>query len=179
MLTDPFFAGWGGIIRIVIVGIPAYAALIFILRLSGKRSLAQMNAFDLIVTVSLGSILSTILLSNSVALVEGITALSLLLFLQFIITWLSVRFTPFRKLVRSEPSLLYHNGTFLEEAMMKQRVSRDEVLQIIRAKGTDGMSKVGSVIMESDGSFSVLPESAEDAERLLANVSGVRTDSNA
>lgn len=75
----------------MIVGVPAYVALVFILRLSGKRSLSQMNAFDLFVTVSLGSTLATVLLSKSVALAEGIAALALLLFLQFSITWLSVR----------------------------------------------------------------------------------------
>lgn len=178
MLTDAFFAGWEGIVRTVIVGVPAYAALVFILRLSGKRSLAQMNAFDLIVTVSLGSILATILLSKSVALAEGITALALLLFLQFVISWLSVRFTPFRQLVRSEPSLLYHNDAFLDEAIKRQRVSRDEVLQIVRSKGMASLSKVGSVIMETNGKFSVLPKSPEQPEKLLSNVSKVRSDAD-
>lgn len=174
MPTDTFFAGWGGIVRTIVVGVPAYAALVFILRMSGKRSLAQMNAFDLIVTVSLGSTLATMLLSKSVALAEGITALSLLLFLQFAITWLSVRFKPFRQLVRSEPSLLYHNDAFVEEAMKRQRVSRDEVLQMVRSQGMASMSKVGSVIMETNGKFSVLPESPVTAEKLLSNVSKIQ-----
>lgn len=171
MATDAFFSGWDGIIRTVIVGVPAYFALVLILRISGKRSLAQMNAFDLIVTVSLGSTLATMMLSKSVALAEGITALALLLFLQFVITWLSVRFNAFRKLVRSDPSLLYHNNAFVDEAMMRQRVSRDEVLQIVRSKGITDMSEVGSVIMETDGSFSVLPASQGNAEKLLSSVS--------
>jgi uncharacterized membrane protein YcaP (DUF421 family) len=158
--------------------VPAYAALVFILRLSGKRSLAQMNAFDLIVTVSLGSTLATMLLSKSVALAEGITALSLLLFLQFAISWLSVRFTPFRQPVRSEPSLLHHNDAFVDEAMKRQRVSRDEVLQVVRSKGLTALSEVGSVIMETNGKFSVLPHSQGKPEKLLSNVSKVRTDSD-
>lgn len=178
MPPDTFFAGWEGIIRTLVVGVPAYVALVFILRLSGKRSLARMNAFDLVVTVSLGSTLATMLLSKSVALAEGITALSLLLFLQFAITWLSVRFTPFRKLVRSEPSLLYHNDAFVDEAMKRERVSRDEVLQTVRSQGMAGMSEVGSVIMETNGSFSVLPESPGNPEKLLSNVPRVRSGSN-
>jgi len=178
MPNDAFFAGWEGILRTVAVGVPAYVALVFILRLSGKRSLAQMNAFDLIVTVSLGSTLATMLLSKSVALAEGITALSLLLFLQFAITWLSVRFTPFRQLVRSEPSLIYHNDAFVDEAMKRHRVSRDEVLQIVRSKGMISMSEVGFVIMETNGSFSVLPPSRGKPETLLSNVSRVRSDAD-
>lgn len=178
MPADTFFAGWEGIIRTVVVGVPAYVALVFILRLSGKRSLARMNAFDLIVTVSLGSTLATMLLSKSVALAEGVTALALLLFLQFAITWLSVRFPPFRKLVRSEPSLLYHNKAFMDEAMKRQRVSRDEVLQVVRSQGMAGMGEVGSVIMETNGSFSVLPESRGKPEELLSNVAMDRRDSD-
>lgn len=178
MPLDAFFAGWEGIVRAVVVGVPAYLVLVFLLRLSGKRSLAQMNAFDLIVTVSLGSTLATMLLSKSVALAEGITALTLLLFLQFAITWLSVRFPNFRKLVRSEPSLLYHNGAFMDETMKRQRVSRDEVLQVVRSKGMPAMHELGSVIMETDGSFSVLPKSKGNAEKLLASVSKIRSKSN-
>lgn len=174
MPTDAFFAGWEDIIRTVIVGVPAYLALVVILRFAGKRSLAQMNAFDLVVTVSLGSILGTMLLSESVALAEGITALALLLLLQFAITWLSVRFDRFRKLVRSEPSLLYHDGAFVDKAVKRQRVSRDELLQIVRSKGIAAMSEVGSVIMETDGRFSVLPESQGNSEKLLSEVSRAR-----
>jgi hypothetical protein len=67
-------------------------ALIAVLRWSGKRTLAKMNAFDLIVTVTLGSTLATILLSRDVALLEGLTALVLLVVLQLAASWLSVRF---------------------------------------------------------------------------------------
>ena len=57
--------------RIVIIGALIYPALIAILRLSGKRTLAKLNAFDLTVTVALGSTLATIPLSRDVALLEG------------------------------------------------------------------------------------------------------------
>ena len=87
-----FFNSWGSLLRIVIVGVLAYATLVLFLRLSGNRTLSKMNAFDLIVTVALGSTLATVLLSKDVALVDGAVALALLISLQFIITWTSVRF---------------------------------------------------------------------------------------
>lgn len=175
-------AGWmlGGISSLAGSGLSAagssvasvaYAALVVILRLSGKRSLAQMNAFDLVVTVSLGSILATMMLSKTAALTEGITALALLLFLQFGITWLSVRIPPIRNLVRSEPSLLYHDHAFMVDTMKKQRVSRDELVQIIRSSGATSLTEVGSVILETNGKFSVLPHSQEKPDELLADVS--------
>ncbi|KFC49981.1 membrane protein, partial [Halomonas sp. SUBG004] len=81
-----FFSSWESLGRTLIVGVLAYAVLIVFLRLSGNRTLSKMNAFDLIVTVALGSTLATVLLSKDVALAEGALALGLLISLQFIIT---------------------------------------------------------------------------------------------
>jgi uncharacterized membrane protein YcaP (DUF421 family) len=98
-----FFDTWAGLGRVLLVGPLAYVALVAILRISGKRTLTKLNAFDLVVTVALGSTLATVLLSKNVALAEGVLAMALLVFLQFAITWLSVRSGGFRDLVKSEP----------------------------------------------------------------------------
>ncbi|CAM3531759.1 DUF421 domain-containing protein [Paracoccus nototheniae] len=91
-MSDPiFFDNWPSLLRIPLVGLLAYMALIIMLRASGKRTLSKMNAFDLVVTVALGSTLSTILLNASIPLLEGILALAPRVSLQYAITWLSVR----------------------------------------------------------------------------------------
>ena len=100
-----FFDGWTGLLRVLVVGTLAYAALVLLLRATGKRALSKMNAFDLVVTVALGSTLATVLLSKDVALAEGVLAFALLL-LQFAITWLSVRSEGVQGLVKAEPRLL-------------------------------------------------------------------------
>ena len=84
--------------------------VLLLLRVSGKRTLTKMNAFDLVVTVALGSTLATVLLTKSVALAEGLTAFVLLIFLQFVLTWLSVRSRAVSRLVKSEPTLLVYQG---------------------------------------------------------------------
>ena len=84
--------------------------LLLLLRVSGKRTLTKMNAFDLVVTVALGSTLTTVLLTKSVALAEGLTAFVLLIFLQFVLTWLFVRSQAASRLVKSEPTLLVYQG---------------------------------------------------------------------
>ena len=73
------FDGWLSLLRTAVVGILAYAALVHFLRVSGKRTLSKMNAFDLIVTVALGSTLATVLLSSSVSLATGALAFALLI----------------------------------------------------------------------------------------------------
>lgn len=69
--SEMVFQNWEGLARTAVVGTLAYAALILFLRVSGKRTLAKLNAFDLVVTVALGSTLSAVLLQESIALAEG------------------------------------------------------------------------------------------------------------
>lgn len=154
-----FFNSWQGLGRVVLVGVLAYIALVVFLRISGKRTLTKMNAFDLVVTVALGSTLATILLSKDVALVEGLVAFALLIGMQFIVTWLSVRSALVRRIVKSEPSLLYYQGQMLSRALQVQRVTPEEVRAAIRAEGITHLEAVEAVILETDGSFTVLPSS--------------------
>ena len=108
-----FFDNWYGVLRVVIVGPLAYISLMLLLRASGKRTLSKMNAFDFVVTVALGSTLASIILTESVALVEGVAGLAMLITLQFVITWFSVRSETVARLVKDEPTLLYHRATTL------------------------------------------------------------------
>lgn len=143
-------------IRIVTVGFLAYIGLIFFLRISGKRTLTKLNAFDLVVTVALGSTLATVLLNSDVSLLEGLTAFALLILMQYLITFMAVRSNSFNKFIKSEPRLLYLNGSFLEKAMKEERVNKIEILQAVRNQGSGSLEKVQAVIMETDGSLSVI-----------------------
>ena len=165
-----FFDNWGGLARVIVVGVLAYVALVALLRISGKRTLSKMNAFDLVVTVALGSTLATILLSKDVALLEGIVALGLLIGLQFVLTWLSVRSSTVDRFVKSEPTLLYHRGRFLRSAMRRERVTEDEVRVAIRGAGLAALESVEAVVLETDGSFTSLKRSDQTAPSALANV---------
>lgn len=154
-------------IRIVTVGVLAYVGLVIFLRISGKRTLTKLNAFDLVVTIALGSTLATILLSKDVTLLEGLTALGLLILMQYIMTFLAVRSTGFKKFIKAEPKLLYLDGSFLESAMKKERVSEVEILQAVRNQGTGSMEKVQAVVLETDGSLSII---SGEPGNTLANV---------
>ena len=154
------FNTWSGLFHIIVVGTTAYVALIVLLRLSGKRALSKMNAFDLVVTVALGSTFSTVLLDRSISLAEGVLALSLLISLQYVITWLSVRSKRFQALVKSEPTLLVRDGTYLTNAMRNQRVSQEEILSALRLHGVTDVNQAVCVILETDGSLSVISDNS-------------------
>jgi len=152
-----FFDGWGGILRTIVTGLAAYVALVVFLRTSGKRTLSKMNAFDLVVTVALGSTLSTILVSRDVPLADGLVALALLITLQFAVAWTSVRWPGFEHAVKSTPTLLLHRGSLRRERLRGQRVSDEEIRAAARSAGLAGLSQAGAVVLETDGSFSVIP----------------------
>lgn len=154
-----FFENWSDLLRVLTIGVCAYAALIALLRVSGKRTLTKMNAFDFVVTIALGSTLATILLSAEVSLAEGVTALAVLILLQFVITWSSARWRLVHELVASEPTLLLHEGRFLHQAMRRERVNEEEVRQGLRNHGIEDPPGAQSVVLETDGSFSIIRKS--------------------
>lgn len=151
-----FFDGWFGLLRVMIVGVLAYASLVLFLRVSGKRTLSKMNAFDLIVTVSLGSTLATVLLSKDVALAEGMTAFALLIALQYVIAWLSTHSPRMEAWFKAEPALLCFEGRLLRDSMRRERVTEAEVIAAIRGHGVASVDEVGAVVLETDGTMTVL-----------------------
>ena len=165
-----FFDSWSGLGRVVVAGVLAYGALVFLVRVSGKRTLSKMNAFDLIVTVALGSTLATVLLSKDVALLEGVLAFALLIFLQFVITWLSVRSKAVQGFVKAEPALLLHRGQFLHRALRAERVTEEEIRAAVRAQGIGSLEDVEAVVLETDGTFTVLRSVGSEENSALKGV---------
>ena len=155
-MTIDLFQGWSGILRVLLVGTLAYAGLVVVLRVTGKRTLSKMNAFDLIVTVALGSALASTMLSKSTPLAEGLAGLTLLILLQYAVTWLSVRSERFQGLVKAQPAILVHRGRWDEAALRRERVTKEEVLAALRSEGTHAMDDTTTVVIETDGSLSVL-----------------------
>lgn len=151
-----FFDGWSGILRMLAVGVPAYAALVLLLRIGGKRTLAKLNAFDLVVTVAFGSILATALLDATLPLADVIVAFALLVILQFIVTWSSLRSRTVDRVLRNDPTALYERGEYLEEVMRRERVKPSEVMAAVRSQGLDDLDHVERVVLEADGSLSVV-----------------------
>lgn len=170
MLTF-FYDNGTGLLRVLIVGVLAYVAVVVMLRISGNRTLSKMNAFDFLVTIALGSTLSSIIISKDVALAEGILALALLIGLQYIVTWLSVRSSLVHQLVKSEPALVLYQGNMLPDAMRRARVTSAEILAAVRESGNASQEQIAAVVLETDGTFSVVSQSS-NPPTALATVPG-------
>ncbi len=168
-----FFDDLSGLVRVLVVGTLAYAWLLTVIRLTGKRTLAQLDAFDLLVSVALGSTLATVLLSRDVALAEGAVALLLLCVLQLVVGVLTARFTWARRIGTARPTLLARDGLVLDEALRAQRISRDSLLQVLRMHGVGGLEQVAAVVLETNGRFSVITTSQRGSGSTLLDVPDV------
>ncbi|NCT90736.1 DUF421 domain-containing protein [Cellulomonas sp. APG4] len=151
-----WFDSWGDLLRVLLVGAAAYAWVVLVLRVSGKRTLAKLNAFDLVVTVALGSTLATILLSADVSWSEGALALALLVALQAVVSWVTVHLRAGRALVTASPTVLLEDGVMQQDEMRRRRVTPSEVRQAVRATGVGGLDQVAAVVLETDGTMSVI-----------------------
>ena len=147
---------WDSLGRVLLVGVLAYPLLVVMLRVSGKRTLSKMNAFDFVVTVALGSTLAAILTDASLSLATGLMAIALLVGLQFLVAWTCVRSPWFERVVKSAPTALVRDGQYCEVAMREQRVSEAEIAAALRKHGLAEVAQASLVMLESDGSLSVI-----------------------
>ncbi len=165
-----FFDGWDDVTRVVVSGLIVYAALVALLRASGKRTLAQLNMFDWVVTVAMGSIVATTLVSADVAVLEGLAALGVLVASQYVVAFVSRRSARTRRFVTGEPALLLHRGRLLHRAMRRERITEEEVLQALRQHSVASLEAVEAVVLETNGSLAVITRSSPDSGEVLAGL---------
>ena len=162
-----FFDSWESLLRTFIITVLAYLSLIAMLRISGKRTLTQLNAFDFIITIALGSAFATVMLSKDVVLADGLLALFLLIGLQYLITSLSSAFPSVKNMITDKPTLLLYKGIIDNKALRTQRITEEELKEAIRKKGMQDISKVGAVILETAGELTVLTEFDKEKQNVL------------
>ena len=165
-MKDLFFQSWDSIARAAVSTTLAYIAILILLRTFGKRTLSKMNAFDFIVTIALGSCLAAISLNKSISVSEGIAAFCVLMGLQYLITWLSVRYKWVKKVVTSKPALLLYKGEFLRKEMKEERVTEEELLVALRENGDLSVENTYAVVLESTGELTVISGNVESEKAL-------------
>jgi uncharacterized membrane protein YcaP (DUF421 family) len=150
------FDSWDRLAELAVVLVVSYGVLVAVLRISGKRTLAKLNAFDFVVTIALGSMLASIITSRDLALVEGLVALGGLVALQYLVAGANQRWNVVHRVIKSEPTALVVDGRLRHDAMARCRVSRGELAAAVRKHGLVSFELAGTVVLEADGTFSVL-----------------------
>jgi uncharacterized membrane protein YcaP (DUF421 family) len=163
----PLFESWLTLGRAALTTVLLFGLLLAGVRLVGKRVTTHMNNFDWIVTVAVGALLAKTILIEEVTLAEGSVAVVTLLVLQFAATKAATRFSFAECALLSRPTLLFYGGTFVEEALRRERVTQAEVRSAVRAAGHASLGEVAAVVLEPSGKVSILDHEAFGEGNLL------------
>lgn len=167
-----FFGGFEPLGRIAIVGTLSYLALILIIRLVGQRPLGRMQTFDLIVAVAIGSTYGRLLTAQEVQFTEAATAFAVLMGVHYAVAWLSYRLPRLADWLETRPVLMYYKGEPQRRAMRRYRMTEADLLTVARRHGLASLAEAEAIVMEGDGSFSVLMPRAESDWDVLTEVEG-------
>jgi len=167
------FDNQDNLIRIAFTAPIIYIVLILGIRLVGKRSTSQMNSYDWIVTVAVGSLISSTIIFETISLLEGAFSIFLLLVMQFILTKILVHSTNLQRVIRATPQLLVFEGKYLEENLSRERIVKGEILSAIRHRGIQNIRDVHAVVLETDSTFSVIKSSDDNDCFTLQDVDGL------
>lgn len=167
-----WFDDWASLGQILIKAVIGFAALVALFRVAGKRSIAKLNAFDLVLVFTVGSILATTILNTDTTISEGLLALVLLVGLQWLTAWLATRSGSFRTVIKSQPTLLAYDGEMLKANMKQERIAEVEVQSALRQHGIHDIKQVKAVILETEGEISVLATNDGDPTASL-RISGI------
>ncbi|SJN27796.1 MULTISPECIES: DUF421 domain-containing protein [Psychrobacter] len=151
--------------RIVLTTAMIYVLIVLVTKVSGKRSTSQLNNFDWVVTVMIGSLgASTILLKN-VPFVEGASSILVLYLLQFLVTKYASISPQFSSFILSEPRIVFYQGQFLPDAMRDERLTRQEIECAMRSDGINSFDEVEAIVFESDAKLTIIPKpSSSDSQ---------------
>jgi uncharacterized membrane protein YcaP (DUF421 family) len=146
-------------LSIAVNAILFYTYMVILLRISGKRTTMEMTSFDFVSTVAMATIIGSTILQEAISLLEGIVAVTVLVALQWVAGFFSARSSWFRHVITSSPAILYKDGRFHEQNLSASRISREQLLQKVRAAGHAGTDSVSAIVLESAGKVSVVAKS--------------------
>ena len=167
-----WFDDWASLVTIAGKAVIGFAGLVLLLRVGGKRLLAKLNAFDMVVTFTVGSLLASMIISSEVSVADGMVALSVLLGLAVTTSFLSTRSAAFRHLIKSQPTLLVYDGEYLQANMKRERIAKVEIAAVMRSQGVHNLKDVKAMVLETEGDISVLTQGGDEPVGSLG-ISGI------
>ena len=144
-------------IIIIIRTFVLYFAVLFSLRIMGKGELSKMDPFQMVILFMISELASLPIAEPDVSLIHGVCAIATLMFLQILLSILSLKSPRFNRTVNGIPSLLIEKGALNMKEMQRLRISIEDLSQQLRLKGYPSISDVDYAIMEINGDLSVLP----------------------
>jgi len=164
------------ILRPVIV----YLCLVVFLRLFGKRELAQLNPFDLVVLLSLSNTVQNAMIGDDNSVSGGIIGALALLTINWILTWVLFRAPTVDAALEGGPTTLIRAGKVDEAALRRQSLTPEELGSVLNKNGFNNPAEVELCVLEPNGTFYVKGKqpSGDQVERanLMSALEGLRAE---
>jgi len=132
-----------------------YLVLVVLLRLFGKRELAQLNPFDLVVLLSLSNTVQNAIIGDDNSVTGGIIGAFGLLAINWLVVRVLFSSPRLTRALEGRSTVLIRDGKLDSRAMDKESLSREELLQVVHKQGFEGFDKVHSCVLEPNGTFYV------------------------
>jgi uncharacterized membrane protein YcaP (DUF421 family) len=143
-----------------------YLFLIGCLRLAGKRELAQLNPFDLVVLLLLSNTVQNAIIGNDNSLVGGLAGASTLLLLNYFAVRFLYRHPELDRLIEGEPTVLIEGGKLLTEHLERELITRAELESAAHKQGFDSLDEIERAVLEPGGTITLIRKTPSDAARL-------------
>lgn len=135
-----------------------YVILIGAIRLMGKRQIGELELSEFVITMLLSELAAIPIADNTIPITFSIIPIVILVSLEGIVSFVSVKNRKFKKIVGGTPSIIINKGVISKKEMEKVRLSLDELLCQLRLKNISDISDVEYAILEENGQISVIPK---------------------
>ncbi|HUP04790.1 MAG TPA: YetF domain-containing protein [Bryobacteraceae bacterium] len=139
------------VLRPVIV----YFFLVLLLRVFGKRELAQLNPFDLVVLLSLSNTVQNAIIGNDNSLTGGLIGAFTLLAVNYLVVRFLFKHRRLDEILEGRPTVLVENGEIVEKALAREMLSRSELITVLHRQSFSGLDEVDKCVLEPGGVFYV------------------------
>ncbi len=133
-----------------------YAVVLISMRIMGKGELGELQPFDLVVSLMLAELAVIPMEDFSAPLTHGLIAIATIMFLQCLISYITLKSNTARKIICGRPSIIIDHGVFNTKEMNKLRINVNDVLGQMRLKGYYSVEDIDYLIMETNGEMSII-----------------------
>lgn len=147
------------IIKIIFLSIGSLAVLFILTKLMGQREMSQLNVFDYIISITIGSIAAEMATSLEDNFVQPLVAMIVYGLITVIVSILNTKFVRLRPIFSGKTLILYDNGTLFKENFKKAKIDLNEFLMQCRTNGYFYLSDIKTALLEENGKISFLPYS--------------------
>lgn len=142
-----------------------YIAVLIALRVMGKGEIAEMNAFDLVITLLIAEVAAIPMQDNSIPMIYGISSITGLVFLEILISFITLKSRTISKFLSGSPTILISKSKLNYKQLKKERISIEELLEELRTQGYFNIKDIQYAILETDGNLSIVPSSSYNSSK--------------